>query len=112
MKLRQEWTVLQLEKNISRVGAGEDEAELTEIYVPLSDIGKEEVQGPNVAKDEVVEAVEDVGRFHFDLTIDQQDRQNGFWNRQRLCGSSKTVCTFYAVAYGDWPSSPARTPDM
>lgn len=74
MKLRQERTILKLVENVSGVTAGKHETKLAEINVPLSDVGEEVVQGSHVAKDEVVEAVEDVGCFPVDLTVYQQDR--------------------------------------
>lgn len=65
---------MKLQEDVSSVTAGKDETKLSEIGVPLSDSDKEVVQGPNVAKDEIVEAVENVDRFRLDLTAYQQDR--------------------------------------
>lgn len=73
MKFGQEWTILKLEEHVSGVNAAKCKTELTQVNVPRSDLGKEEVQGPNVEEDEVVEAVEYVGRFSLDLTVYQQD---------------------------------------
>lgn len=73
MKLRQERTHLKLEEYVSSVSAGKHETELTEIMVPLSNFVKKGLQIPDTVEDEIVEAVEDVGRFSFDLATYQQD---------------------------------------
>lgn len=73
MKLRQERTVLKLDEYGSGVSAGKSETELTKIMVPRSDFGKERLQRPKIAEDQVVEAVEYVDRFSFDLTAYQQE---------------------------------------
>ena len=93
VQLGQKATVLKLEEHISGVAAGIYEGEFTEITVSCSDPLKPEVERRNVLEDKVVEPVVDVCRFILDLTVDQQDRQNGFWQRQILLDSGKTVPT-------------------